>query len=699
MMGEERPAAAPITTASDSGQEDPFGGLRPGTQVGKYEIVEMLGQGGFGITYRARDSQLRRDVAIKEYLPTSFAVRQGGTTVLPRSTQTADDFRWGRERFLDEARTLATLEDAPGIVNVYDFMEANGTAYMVMGLVRGETVEARLKRDGRLPQPAIEQLVYPLLDGLERVHAAGFLHRDIKPANILLDGNGRPTLIDFGASRVALQGRTQALTAVYTPGYAAFEQSTSARQGPWTDIYALAATIYHCITGAPPPSAIDRMIDDRLVPAADAGKGRYAPSLLAAIDSGLKLKPTERPQTIAQWRQVLSGTAHSAGHASPDDTRRMEATPRISSATLQAAAPAQSRKRMPVAWIAAGFVALAIAGGGAWLALRPGEDRTAMEGVPPPQTDDAQARKAAEDARAAEEEAARKTAQEKAAAEAAQRQADEQARADAAARQQAEAEEARRRAEAEARAAEAQARAEADAKRQAEAAETALHLSEQDRKRVQVALSSLGYGTQGADGTFGPRTRQMIAAWQKSQGTPETGYLTAGELAALRQQAASALARYEEEQRKIEDDKRRADADAKRQQEEDARKRAEEDQRRQAPPPAPVAVAPPPSAASADGSYYGEHCSGLKGEEVTCRAVGAVVTGGVGSFRWRVGRCGSNMFGSATFKIDPAGALTGTVTGFNERCQPSGGQIWGQYAAGRITIQSRGNLRANLMRK
>ncbi|TXL73086.1 hypothetical protein FHP25_22615 [Vineibacter terrae] len=174
-----------------------------------------------------------------------------------------------------------------------------------------------------MPQPAVEQLVYPLLDGLERVHAAGFLHRDIKPANILLDGHGRPTLIDFGASRVALQGRTQALTAVYTPGYAAFEQSTSARQGPWTDIYALAATLYHCITGAPPPSAIDRMIDDRLVPAADAGKGRYAPSLLAAIDAGLTLKPTERPQAIAQWRQVLSGIAHSAGHVSPDDTRRM----------------------------------------------------------------------------------------------------------------------------------------------------------------------------------------------------------------------------------------------------------------------------------------------------------------------------------------------------------------------------------------
>ncbi|TXL72995.1 peptidoglycan-binding protein [Vineibacter terrae] len=341
-------------------------------------------------------------------------------------------------------------------------------------------------------------------------------------------------------------------------------------------------------------------------------------------------------------------------------------------------------------------MALAVAVGGAWLALRPGEDRTAMEGVPPPQTDDAQ-RRGADEQRAGREAQARKVAQEKAAAEAAQRQAKEQARAAAAARQQAEAEEAKHRAEAEARAAEAQARA--DAERQAEAAETALRLSEQDRKRIQVALSSLGYSTQGNDGAFGPRTRQMIAAWQKSQGALETGYLTAGELAALRQQAASALARYDDEQRKIEEDKKRADADARRQQEEDARKRAEEDQRRQAPPPASVAVAPPPSAAAADGSYYGEHCSGLKGEEVSCRAVSAVVTGGVGSFRWRVGRCGNGSFGSATFKIDPTGALTGTVMGFNERCLPGGAQIWGQYAAGRITIQSRGNLRATLIRK
>ena len=283
--------------------------LPPGSLIGKYQVVSVLGQGGFGITYRARDTQLGRDVAIKEYLPTTFAARQSDSMVLPHSTQLAEDFRWGRERFLAEAKTLAQLEHAIGIVNVYDFLEANGTAYMVMALVPGETLEARLTREGRLTPHAIDGLLYPLLDGLERVHRAGFLHRDIKPANILVDAEGAPALIDFGASRVALQDRTQAMTAIYTPGYAAFEQMSAAPQGPWTDVYALAGTLYHCIAGMPPPPAVDRMIADRLVPAVDVGRGHYPPGMLAAIDAGLALKAEARPQSIPQWRALFSGMA------------------------------------------------------------------------------------------------------------------------------------------------------------------------------------------------------------------------------------------------------------------------------------------------------------------------------------------------------------------------------------------------------
>jgi serine/threonine protein kinase len=149
---------------------------------------------------------------------------------------------------------LASLHRVPAIVQVFDFLEANGTAYIVMELLHGETLEGRIN-GGKLKPEEVDHILWPLLDGLERVHNAGFLHRDIKPANILLDALGNPTLIDFGASRAAMAGRTAAMTAIFTPGYAAGEQMTSAKQGPWTDIYGLSATLYHAITGHVPPSA------------------------------------------------------------------------------------------------------------------------------------------------------------------------------------------------------------------------------------------------------------------------------------------------------------------------------------------------------------------------------------------------------------------------------------------------------------
>ena len=209
-----------------------FVALRTGQAVGRYEVLGVLGHGGFGITYRALDRQLGREVALKEYLPAALAVRQNGTTVMPRSPAEADDFSWGRTRFVEEGRTLARLQKSPAIVRVFDFLEVNGTAYIIMELVHGETLEHRLNRAGPLSPAAIERLLWPLLDGLARVHAHGFLHRDIKPANILVDEEGDPTLIDFGASRAAIADRSAALTAVFTPGYAAAEQVTSARQGP-----------------------------------------------------------------------------------------------------------------------------------------------------------------------------------------------------------------------------------------------------------------------------------------------------------------------------------------------------------------------------------------------------------------------------------------------------------------------------------
>ena len=225
-----------------------FIALAPGQTVGRYVIESILGHGGFGITYSARDTRLNRTVAIKEYLPTSLAIRQDGVTVLPQATELAEDFVGGRDRFTAEGQTLASLHEAPAIVRVFDFLEANGTSYIVMELLSGDTLEKKLA-GGPLDSTAINKILWPLLDGLEQVHSAGFLHRDIKPANILLNAEGKPTLIDFGASRAAMAGRTTAMTAIFTPGYAAVEQMTSAKQGPFTDIYGLSATLYHAITG------------------------------------------------------------------------------------------------------------------------------------------------------------------------------------------------------------------------------------------------------------------------------------------------------------------------------------------------------------------------------------------------------------------------------------------------------------------
>ena len=182
----------------------------------------------------AIDGELGREVAIKEYLPAALAVRQDGTTVAPRSGSAAADFAWGRDRFIAEGRTLAAFHRLPGVVQVHDFLEANGTAYLVMELVRGRTLLEQIERQGPLDAAGLDGILSTLLDGLEQVHEVGFLHRDIKPANVLVDGSGHPVLIDFGASRAAVAGRSQAMTAIFTPGYAAVEQFTAATQGPWT---------------------------------------------------------------------------------------------------------------------------------------------------------------------------------------------------------------------------------------------------------------------------------------------------------------------------------------------------------------------------------------------------------------------------------------------------------------------------------
>ena len=737
-------------------KEELRGTLPAGTRLRNYELISVLGHGGFGITYYAKDTTLGREVAIKEYLPTSLALREDGTMVVPRSTQLAEDFIWGRERFLEEARILATLDGAPAVVRVHDFLEANGTAYMIMGLARGDTLEKRLKDGGCLDPEAAEHMLHRLLDGLEAVHRTGFLHRDVKPANIILDGRNDPTLIDFGASRASMADRTAALTAIFTPRYAAAEQLTSDKQGPWTDIYGVSATLYHAITGKAPPSSLERALNDTYQPLTSLEPEGYSPSVLEGIDTGLAVRAKDRPQSIADWRGILFPEEQPEGDETVFERPSKAAPPRPSafvggdsthgkrSKTSQQPRPSVTPARPPkppaagdgppappdggfkalfadkkrVA-VAAAVAALLVVGIGGYLAFGSGspppvltaeqqaakaqreaearqkaeaaeaaqrkaeEDRQKAEAAAAAQKkaeedrlkaeaaaaqkkaeedrlkaeaaaaqrkaeedrlkaeaaaaqkkaeedrrkaeaeaaatqkkadeerqkaeaaaaaaqkkaeDDrlkaeaaAAQKKAEEDRLKAEAAAAQKKAEEdrrKAEAVAAQKKADEERRkveaAAAAAQKKAEddrvkaeaaaaaaqkkAEEDRQKAEAAAavqkkaeedrlKAAEARQKAEAEAAAQklAETTEAALKLSPVDRQRLQVALTALGFDTQGSDGVFGPRSREMILNWQRARNQlPTTGYLTAPQQQALLGEAAPAVAKFDDDQKKAE---------------------------------------------------------------------------------------------------------------------------------------------------
>jgi len=289
--------------------------LQPGQMLDAYRILEVLGAGGFGITYRAEEAALghtpSRAVAIKEYLPNDLAGRaENGIAVRAHSALRAERFAFGLARFRDEARILLAFDHAH-IVRVLRYFETHGTGYVVMPFAEGRTLEHALAAESTVPEAAIRRFLPPLLDGLEAVHAVGFLHRDIKPANIFLAEDDRPMLIDFGAARFALSEQNNNLTAVLSPGYAPFEQYYRGQQGPWSDLYALGATLYRCVAGRSPPEALKR-IDarrrrepDPLVPAAAAAAGRYAPTLLATIDRALAVGEGERPQSVAEFRTLL----------------------------------------------------------------------------------------------------------------------------------------------------------------------------------------------------------------------------------------------------------------------------------------------------------------------------------------------------------------------------------------------------------
>jgi hypothetical protein len=310
--------------------------LTPGTRLGDYRLDAVIGHGGFGITYRAFDTQLAKFVAIKEYLPVEFAVRGGDGKVVPRATRFAEDFAWGRERFLDEARALARFRH-PHIVPVLRYFEANGTAYTVMEFEDGKNVGELLRQPGGgLPADDVLRLADGLLGGLSAVHAQGFLHRDIKPSNVIIRRDGVPVLIDFGAARQAIGERSRTLTGVLTPQYAPIEQySMDGKQGAWSDIYAAAAVLHHAIAGQPPPEAAARVGVDPYRPLVAAHAGRFKPTFLNAIDRALAFTPADRPQTVAEWASLFGPSLARVADA---PTQRLESTgttPRLGGAVRE----------------------------------------------------------------------------------------------------------------------------------------------------------------------------------------------------------------------------------------------------------------------------------------------------------------------------------------------------------------------------
>jgi len=362
------PAAVPEKTQIVAPPPDDGGHLPVGTMLAEFRLTELIGEGGFGVVYKAFDTSLEREVALKEYMPSSLAQRiGGGTQVQVKSERYRETFEAGRKSFIGEAKLLASF-DHPSLVKVYRFWEANGTAYMVMPLLKGETLKDRLRDMRRKGEPVEEgwlrSVLRPLTEALLVIHAEQVYHRDIAPDNVMyLPEKNRWLLLDFGAARRVISEQTQALTVILKPGYAPVEQYAEIpgmKQGPWTDVYALAAVVYYAIVGKTPPPSVGRLLNDTYQPLSQAAAGRYTERFLAAIDRALVVRPEERTQSIGELRQDLglgevSGLEdHYSTQPLPPGTemparQTMERTQAMGSGTppTAAAAPAATARRPP----------------------------------------------------------------------------------------------------------------------------------------------------------------------------------------------------------------------------------------------------------------------------------------------------------------------------------------------------------------
>jgi serine/threonine protein kinase len=347
--------ANPLPQQTETGSENC---LDIGTRVAEFEITGIVGEGGFGIVYLAFDHSLQRTIALKEYMPPALAGRGADHAIAVRSKRHQETFDAGLKSFINEARLLAQF-DHPALIKVHRFWEQNNTAYMAMRFYEGRTLKDIIKDEPAIATEAWwKSILKPILEALDVLYNVQILHRDISPENIMIQPTGEPVLLDFGAARQLIQNMAQALTVILKPGYAPIEQyadDPSMQQGPWTDIYALSAVVYSSIAKKAPPASIARLIKDPVEPLTPEDYPGYGRQFLFAISKGFAVKPDDRPQTIAEFSQLLgldklerrARDRSSASVVSASDTKKSDrkSEPAVVAKTATDAASGKNRRQ------------------------------------------------------------------------------------------------------------------------------------------------------------------------------------------------------------------------------------------------------------------------------------------------------------------------------------------------------------------